>query len=450
MTTKPPTTTLDPPDYDPNFGDTRRQLPSATADTRHQLPPGDGNRGSKGKRLLIWALLLAAFALIFWLVLRNHDDTEQAATAPKRGAGGPVTAAIVTAQKGDIGVYLDEIGTVTPTYTASITSQVTGMVTKVYYKEGQLVQKGQALLEIDARTYLAQLMQAEGVLERDTHVLAQATMDVERYREAWAKNGIPKQTLDDQEKIVLQDQGTVKNDQGTVQFDKVQVGFCHIVAPIAGRVGLRLVDPGNVVQANGTTVLAVVTQEQPITIIFTIAEDSLGDVQGQLRQKKLLSVDAFDRTQQTKIASGKLSSVDNQIDTTTGTVKMRAIFDNKDGSLFPNQFVNIRLLVKTLHDVTLVPTSAIQHNGQVAFVYVIQDGAAQIKNVKTGVTDSGQTVVEGINPGDQVANSSFEKLQNNSKVSAAQAQGQGQGEKENQGQPAKGQRGGARNGGKTP
>ena len=180
----------------------------------------------------------------------------------------------------------------------------------------------------------------------------------------------------------------MKNDQGTVQLDKVQVGFCHIVAPIAGRVGLRLVDPGNVVQANGTTVLAVVTQEQPITIIFTVAEDSLGDVQGQLRQKKQLSVEAFDRTRQTKIASGKLSSVDNQIDTTTGTVKMRAVFDNKDGSLFPNQFVNIRLLVKTLRDATLVPTSAIQHNGQVAFVYVIQDGTAQIKNVKTGVTDA--------------------------------------------------------------
>ena len=415
MDNKTPAPTIDPPYQDP-----QHQLPSVTVDTRHQLPPANGNRGSRGKRVLVWALLLLAFAVIFWLVLRRHDDTQQAAAAPKRGAGGPVTAAVATAQKGNIGVYLDEIGTVTPTYTASITSQVTGMVTKVYYREGQLINKGQPLIDIDARTYQAQLMQAEGTLERDTHILAQAKMDVERYRQAWERNGIPKQTLDDQEKIVLQDQGTVKNDEGLVQYDKVQVGYCHIIAPITGRVGLRLVDPGNVVQANGTTVLAVVTQEQPITVIFTIAEDNLGDVQAQMRQKKQLQVDGFDRTQQTKIASGKLLSVDNQIDTTTGTVKLRAIFDNKDGSLFPNQFVNARLLVKTLQGVTLIPTSAIQHNGQTAYVYLIENGTAQIRNIKTGVTDAGQTAVEGINPGDAVANSSFEKLQNGSKVTVAQ------------------------------
>jgi membrane fusion protein, multidrug efflux system len=276
-------------------------------------------------------------------------------------------------------------------------------------------------------------MQAEGTLERDTHVLGQAKMDVERYRQAWEKNGIPKQTLDDQEKIVLQDQGTVKNDEGLVQFDKVQVGYCHIVAPITGRVGLRLVDPGNVVQANGNTVLAVVTQEQPITVIFTVAEDNLGDVQAQMRQRKQLQVDAFDRTQQTKIASGKLLSVDNQIDTTTGTVKLRAIFDNKDGALFPNQFVNARLLVKTLQGVTLIPTSAIQHNGQTAYVYLIENGTAQIRNIKTGVTDAGQTAVEGINPGDVVANSSFEKLQNGSKVTVAQPPAPGGGGPQNRG-----------------
>ena len=385
----------------------------------------------------MWVLLLLTFAIIFWLVLRHHD-TQQAATTSRRGAGGPVTATVVTAQKGNIGVYLDAIGTVTPTYTASITSQVTGMVIKVYYKEGQIIREGQPLIDIDARPYQAQLMQAEGTLQRDINVLGQATMDVERYREAWAKNAIPKQTLDDQEKIVLQDQGTVKNDEGTVQFDKVQVGFCHIVAPITGRVGLRLVDPGNVVQANGSTILAVITEEQPITVIFTVAEDSLGSVQVQLRQKKQLAVDAFDRTQQRKIASGKLLTVDNQIDTTTGTVKMRAVFDNKDGALFPNQFVNARLLVKTLEGVTLIPTSAIQHNGQTAFVYLIQDGTAQIRNIKTGVTDAGQTAVEGINPGDVIANSSFEKLQNGSKVTEAKPQPAGQ------------SGGSAQGGGKTP
>jgi multidrug efflux system membrane fusion protein len=270
------------------------------------------------------------------------------------------------------------------------------------------------------RPFEAQLMQAEGTLERDTYVLEQANMDLQRYRDAWAKNGIPKQTLDDQEKIVLQDKGTVKLDEGTVQYDKVQVAFCHITAPIAGRVGLRLVDPGNVVQANGTNPLVVITQVQPITVIFTIAEDDLSQVQAQTRNGKKLSVQAFDRTQQTKIATGKLLTFDNQIDTTTGTVKMRALFDNKDDALFPNQFVNTKLLVKTLEGVTLIPTSTIQHNGQTAFVYVIQNNTAQIRNIKPGVTDGNNTAVEGINPGDVVASSSFEKLQDNSKVVVSQ------------------------------
>ncbi len=208
----------------------------------------------------------------------------------------------------------------------------------------------------------------------------------------------------------------MKNDQGTVQYDKVQVGFCHITSPIAGRVGLRLVDPGNVVQSSGSTTLAVITQLQPITVIFTVAEDNIAQVQAQMRQGKRLNVDAFDRAQQKKIATGKLLTFDNQIDTTTGTVKLRALFDNKDDSLFPNQFVNTRLLVNTLEGVTLIPTSAIQHNGETAFVYVIQNDTAQIRNVKPGVADAGMTAVEGINPGDVVANSSFEKLQDNSKI----------------------------------
>jgi multidrug efflux system membrane fusion protein len=201
-----------------------------------------------------------------------------------------------------------------------------------------------------------------------------------------------------------------------VQYDQIEVAFCHITAPIGGRVGLRLVDPGNVVQADATTPLVVIAQLQPITVIFTIAEDSLTQVQAQMRQNKRLSVEAFDRAQQTKIAAGRLLTLDNQIDTTTGTVKLRAIFDNKDTSLFPNQFVNTKLLVKTLEGVTLIPTSAIQHNGQSAFVYVIQNNTAQIRTIKPGVSDSGMTAVEGINPGDVVADSSFDKLQNNSKI----------------------------------
>ena len=331
-----------------------------------------------------------------------------------------VTITAATAKKGNIGVYLDAIGTVTPVYTSSITPQATGMVTAVNYTEGQIVQKGDSLIEIDPRPYLATVLQAQGALERDTNLLAQAKMDVDRYRTAWARNAIQKQTLDDQEKLALQLQGTVKNDQGALQSAQVQLDYCHITAPIAGRVGLRLLDPGNVVQANqtssSTTALAVITQLQPITVIFTIAEDSLGQVQAQISKGAALPVDVFDRAQETKIASGKLLTLDNQIDTTTGTVKLRALFENKNNALFPNQFVNTRLLVRTLKGMTLIPTNAIQHNGQGTFVYVIRNNAASMQTVKTGVEDSGMTAVEGIHPGEVVATSSFDKLQNNSKV----------------------------------
>jgi multidrug efflux system membrane fusion protein len=388
--------------------------PASQPDPGHQQPLESNPHKSKWQRLFVWAALLLVFAIIFVLVLRHHD-TQSAATS-RHALGGTVTINIATAKKGNIGVYLEAIGTVTPLHTDSITAEVTGLITQVHYTEGQLVRKGQPLIDIDPRPYEAQLMQAEGALERDTHILEQAKMDLERYRDAWARNGIPKQTLDDQEKIVLQDQGTVKNDQGTVNYDKVQVAFCHITAPISGRVGLRLVDPGNVVQSNSTTTLVVITEEQPITVVFTIAEDNLSQVQAEMRNGMKLNVDAYDRASQNKIATGKLLTLDNLIDTTTGTVKLRAIFDNKKGVLFPNQFVNTRLLVKTLEGVTLIPTSAIQHNGQTAFVYLIQNGAAQIRNVQPGVEDGGTTVVQGINPGDVVADSSFERLQSNSKV----------------------------------
>jgi len=359
----------------------------------------------------MWIVLLLIFGVAFALVLRHGQDTKKVAPPAAK-----ITVTTATAQKGDIGVYLEAIGTVTPVYTSSITSQVNGLVVAVHYKEGQLVSKGDALVDIDARPYEANLLQAQGALERDQNLLAQARMDLERYRAAWARNAIAKQILDDQEKLVLQDEGTVKNDQGAVQFDQVQVDYCHITAPIAGRVGLRLVDPGNVVQSSGGVTLAVITQLQPITVIFTIPEDNLGQVQVRVRAKAKLDVDAFDRTAQTKIGSGVLLTLDNQIDTTTGTVKGRAIFDNKNDALFPNQFVNTRLLVNTLQGVTLIPASAIQQNGQASFVYVIQNNIAHIRAIKPGVTDGGKTQVDGIDPGDVVADSSFDKLQDNAAV----------------------------------
>jgi multidrug efflux system membrane fusion protein len=369
----------------------------------------------KGVSAIVWIIVLLVFAGGFYLVMRKRDASATAAKSP-RGGGGPVTLVTATAKQGDIGVYLDSIGTVTPVYTASITSQVNGIVTAVHYKEGQLVRKGDSLIDIDARPYQASLLQAQGTLERDTNLLAQSKMDLQRYRDAWARNAIPKQTLDDQEKLVLQQQGTLKFDEGVVQFDQIQVDYCHIVAPVSGRVGLRLVDPGNVVQSSGTLTLAVVAQIQPITVIFTVPEDNLGQVQQRLRKNAKLTVDAFDRSALNKIAAGMLLTLDNQIDTTTGTVKARASFDNKDAALFPNEFVNVRLLVDTHHWVTLIPSSTIQHNGQTAFVYVLQDNVAHMRVIQPGVTDAGMTEVTGIAPGDMLANSSFDKLQDNAKI----------------------------------
>jgi membrane fusion protein, multidrug efflux system len=387
--------------------------PRSSSPEQHISPPP-----RKRRSWLPWIVVLALFAVAFYLVLhRREDQSKTAAGGPGgRRAFGTVTITTGTATKGNIGVYLDAIGTVTPVYTASILAQASGVINAVHYREGQVVRKGDPLIDIDPRIYQAQVTEAEGTLEKDTNVLAQARMDLERYRAAWARNAIPKQTLDDQEKIVLQDEGTVKNDQGTLQFNQVNLSYCHIVSPINGRVGLRLVDPGNVVTANGSTVLVVITQVDPITVIFTLPEDNLDQVQAEMRKQKSLPVDALDRAQLKKIASGKLSTIDNQIDTTTGTVKLRATFPNQTGALFPNQFVNTKLLVKTVENVILVPSNAIQHNGQVSFVYAIENDTAKVRNVKPGIADQGMTAVQGIDAGTVVATSSFEKLQDGAKT----------------------------------
>lgn len=401
-----------------------QQQPIAPLPPDHQLPAPESDPTRKKKKYWIWALVFIFLCLILYWGFRHHDQqkTQPAASGGggRRAFTGPVTITTATATKGDIGVYLDAIGTVTALYTDSITAQVTGVITSVHYKEGQLIRKGDALIDIDPRPYEAQVTQAEGALERDQNLLAQAQMDLQRYKDAWARNAIPRQTLEDQEKIVLQYQGTVKNDEGTLRYDQVQVAYCHITAPISGRVGLRLVDPGNLVTANATTSLVVITETQPTTIVATISEDSLGEVMEQPHHGLNLPMDAYDRANEKKLASGKVISFDNQIDTTTGTVKVRALFDNKKGDLYPNEFVNTRLLVKTLHDQILLPGSAIQHNGNAAFVYVIQNSQANMRSIKTGISDGGKTAVTGVNEGEVVADSGFDKLQNGSKIIVSQ------------------------------
>jgi len=387
-----------------------------------QLPESEEARpASRKRRYWPWILLVLLVGLIaYWAFFRHGSANAQPAAGGRRLLTGPVTITTATATKGDIGVYLEAIGTVTALYTDSMTAQVTGVITAVHYKEGQLVRKGDPLIDIDPRLYEAQVTQAQGILDRDRNLLAQAQMDLQRYQKAWAQNAIQRQTLEDQEKIVLQDEGTVKNDEGTLRYDQVQLEYCHITAPISGRVGLRLVDPGNLVTANSTTSLVVITQTQPITVVATISEDNLSEVLQQPQHGVNLPLEAWNRTDTKKIAVGKVTSFDNQIDTTTGTVKLRATFDNKKGELYANEFVNTRLLVKTLHDQILLPSSAIQHNGTTAFVYVIQNSQASLRKVKTGVSNEGQTAVEGVNANEVVADSSFEKLQNGAKVVISQ------------------------------
>jgi membrane fusion protein, multidrug efflux system len=400
---------METPDKRPYIGPDHQLTGSIPPD--HQLAPVPLRRRRKVWWIVLGLLLL--LLVIGVLLWRRHDENAKKAAAAAKAKVVGIAITTATATKGNIGVYLDAIGTVTPVYTDSITSQVDGLVVAVNFVEGQRVKQGDPLIDIDTRPYRATLLQAQGALQRDENVLAQASMDLARYRAAWERNAIAKQILDDQEKLVAQDEGTVKNDQGTVQYDQIQLDFCHIIAPISGRVGLRLVDPGNVVQSASAATLAVITQLEPITVIFTIPEDSLGQVQARLNQGATLTVDAFDRSAQKRIATGKLLTIDNQIDTTTGTVKGRALFDNKNDALFPNQFVNTHLLVNTLQGVTLLPSSAIQQNGQASFVYVIQNNVAHMRSVKAGVTNAGLTQVTGVGPGDVVANSSFDKLQDN-------------------------------------
>ena len=378
-------------------------------------PPSDSHSTGTSHKW-IWALaimiILGAATYYFLRQSKQRSSSAQADTAPRA-----VPVSTATARKGDIGVYINALGTVTPVYTVTVTSRVQGQIVDVYYREGQLVHKGDPLLDIDPRPYQAALTEVEGQLAHDQALLNEARIDLGRYQSAYSQNAIAKQQVDDQEQTVFQYEGTVKNDQGQVENAKLNLVYCHITSPIEGRVGLRLVDPGNIVQANSATPLVVVTQLQPITVIFSVAEDYLPQIQLQLRKGQRLPVDAFDRDQQKKLASGYLLTLDNQIDPTTGTLKLKAIFQNEDGSLFANQFVNARLLVDTTHDAILIPAAAIQRNAQGAFVYVIKpDQTASVRNITVGTTDGDTSAVQGLQPGETIAVKGFEKLQDGVKV----------------------------------
>jgi multidrug efflux system membrane fusion protein len=363
----------------------------------------------------VWIVVVILLILVIFYFYRQHQKAVEAAAAKKPVPTAPIST--TTARKGDIGVYINALGTVTPVYTATITSRVDGQITNVAYTEGRMVKKGDLLIEIDPRPYQAALTQAQGTLAKDTAVLSEARIDLTRYEQAYERNAIAKQQLDDQAQVVHQDEGTVKQDEGTVASAATNLDYTRITAPIGGRVGLRLVDPGNIVTSGSTTALVVITQLQPITVIFSVAEDYLPQIQKQLRGGQKLPVDAFSRDQTTKLSSGSLLTLDNVIDQTTGTVKLKAIFDNKDFELFPQQFVNSRLLVDTQRGATLVPTAAIQRNAQGAYVYVISsDDTATLRTVTVGTTDGNTAAVQGVSPGEVLAVTGFDKLQNGGKV----------------------------------
>ncbi|MFZ0037359.1 MAG: efflux RND transporter periplasmic adaptor subunit [Candidatus Acidiferrales bacterium] len=393
-------------------------------------PESDSHAASNeaGGRKSYWWIWAIVIVVLLGGYAYHQRQEAMAAKASAMPAPRAVPIQSATAHAGDIGVYINALGTVTPVYTVTVTSRVQGEITNVYYREGQIVRKGDPLLDIDPRPYQAALTQAEGQLAHDQAVLNKDKIDMDRYQLAFNRNAIAKQQLDDQQQTVLQDEGTVKNDQGSLDNAKVNLVYCHITSPIAGRVGLRLVDPGNIVQANSTTSLVVVTQLQPITVIFSVAEDYLPQIQQELRAGHRLDVIAFDHDQLKKIANGSLLTLDNIIDTTTGTVKLKAIFPNGDAALFPNQFVNARLTVTTLQNAVLVPNAAIQRNAQGAFVYVIQpDQTAAIKTVTTGPADTESTSVQGIKVGDVVAINGFDKLQDGAKVAVRNRNADGSG-----------------------
>ncbi len=341
-----------------------------------------------------------------------------------RGGGGAVPVSVQTVSKGNMGEYVEALGTVTPVNTITVVSRVAGQLMDVKFKEGQMVKKGDLLAVVDPRPYAAAETQAQGQLDRDNAALNEARIDLKRYQDALAAHAIPEQQMATQQAAVKQDEGTVMVDQGNLDAAKVNVDYTQIRSPIDGRVGLRLLDPGNIVQANGTSGIVLITQLEPITVIFTMAEGYIADVAKQMRAGHTLKVDAMDASDSSLLDTGKVLTVDNQIDTTTGTVKVRAIFNNANAKLFPNEFVNAKLLVKTLMGVNIVPSAAIQRNNDVSFVYVVDDqNKAHSRNVDVATTNGLNSAVTGVSPGERVVIDGFDKLQDNTPVRIRPASG---------------------------
>ena len=408
-----------------------------TTDFHRTLPLDSPGRSAKvaprRRRPVVMVVLLAVAAgLAYWFYYKPAPQQPQ--RPPGRAdfaLAAPVVAATVAT--GDIDITLNALGTVTSLATVTIRSQISGYLTNVAYTEGQLVKKGDLLAEIDSRPYELALANAQGTLARDKALLEGAQVDLKRYQELAKTNAVPRQQLDTQTYLVQQYQANILSDQAQIDTQKLNITYCHIVAPVSGRVGLRLVDQGNYVTPGDSTGLVVITQLQPISVIFPVAEDYLPQIQRRLRANATLEATAYDRTNTTKLSVGKLQTLDNQIDTSTGTVKLRAQFANEDDALFPNQFVNIRLLVDSLHDVTVMPTSAIQRGAPGTFVYLLSpDNSVSVKPVDLGAQSGERVAVRsGLAPGDRVVIDGADKLRNGAKVVVRDAGGDGPGRGQN-------------------
>lgn len=369
-------------------------------------------------RWWVWLLLFClAAAGAYVLLIKSGDAQQQAAKLAANPLARAVPIMAEPANTSNLDVYLNGLGSVTPV-TVTVKTRVDGQLMKVFFREGQVVKAGEVLAEIDPRPYQVQLNQAEGQMAHDQALLKNAQLDLARYRKLFAEDSIAKQQLDTQAALVRQYEGSIKVDQGQIDNAKLQLIYSRVTAPIGGRVGLRQVDPGNIVHASDSNGLVIVTQLQPITVVFSIPEDSLPAVMKKLQAGDKLLVDAYDRAGTTKLATGMLLTVDNQIDPSTGTVKLKAQFPNEDNSLFPNQFVNARMLLDVIRDATVIPTAAIQRGTPGTFVYVVKaDNTVTVRPIKLGPTQGEHAAVDtGITPSEMVVVDGADKLREGAKV----------------------------------